>query len=59
MTDLVFEVTPRGKEELSRGDTRLSAIELELLVRTDGKLPLSRIRDAMGTTQAASSTPRS
>lgn len=49
MTDPIFEVTERGKEELSQGHTRLAGAELELLVRTDGRLALSQIKQAMGT----------
>lgn len=45
--DMVFAVTPRGRDELSQGETGLDAAQLELLVRIDGRSTLARIRQAM------------
>lgn len=45
--DQVFHVTPAGQGELGGGMTHLSDTELVLLVRLDGRLPLSQIRKGM------------
>jgi two-component system OmpR family response regulator len=43
----VWQVTPRGLDELARGSTRLSGSQLELLVRIDGRLPMARLQGGM------------
>ncbi|MBC5765729.1 response regulator transcription factor [Ramlibacter albus] len=45
--DMTFEPSSAGEDELRRGVTDLSAIELELLVRLDGIAPLKDVRAAM------------
>ncbi len=45
--DTVFQATSKGSAELGRSWTGLSAVELELLVRTDGRAGLRDIRGAM------------
>ena len=45
--DPVYTATPAGQQELRGRVTDLSAVELELLVRMDGRAPLSAQRVAM------------
>lgn len=47
--DGIYEVTPKGQQELRGSATSISAIEVDLLIRFDGVLTLNQIRQAMDT----------
>lgn len=46
-SDVVYEVTSKGQVELRSAVTSISSLEVDLLVRFDGVLKLSQIRQAM------------
>jgi two-component system, OmpR family, response regulator len=47
--DGIYEVTPKGQLELRGSATTISPMEVDLLVRFDGVLTLTQIRQAMST----------
>jgi two-component system, OmpR family, response regulator len=43
----IYALTPLGEHELRSGETRLSAAEIDLLVRLDGNLTVAQVRASM------------